>query len=136
MKVAYENSFYYSMLARIDSMPDDVIVRAEMADLGDPRQISRAFKALTEKGILVKLGYGVYAKLAKSRFSDTLYLKGSFIAVMRTALSKLNIKWESSQEEQDYNAGRSTQVPINPYTRLKTRFRRKLKYRTMELKVG
>jgi hypothetical protein len=55
---------------------------------------------------------------------------------MRAALNRLNIRWEPSEEELDYQAGRSTQIPVNPTTKLKDRFRRQLRYRDMELTRG
>lgn len=136
MKVSYVDSFRYKMLNRIASMPDNVVVRADVTDLGSPRQVSRAFKLLVKEGYLVRLGYGVYAKLRNSKFTGGSYLDGGFLSVVREALSKLNVMWEPSSEEQNYNAGRSTQVPVSPYTKLKTRFRRKLKYRSKEFKIG
>ena len=52
---------------------------------------------------------------------------------MRAALNRLNIRWEPSKEERDYQSGKSTQIPANPTTKLKDRFRRQLRYRDMEL---
>lgn len=136
MKVAYNNSITFRVLQRIEASPGNVVLRADIADLASQRQISRAFNQLVKQGRLVKLGYGVYAKLARSKLVDASYLKGGFIPVAREALDKLNVKWEPSPEEQAYQAGQSTQVPVNPATKLKSRFRRRLRYRNMELKVG
>lgn len=137
MKVAYINSITYKVLKRANASRGNVILRADVADIANPRQISRAFNQLVNKGYLVKLGYGVYAKLVRSELAKgASYLKGGFLPVMREALTKLDVKWELSQEEQAYQAGQSTQVPVNPTTKLKSRFRRQLSYKNMELKVG
>ncbi len=136
MKVIYEQSITYKVLMRIEALSSIVVLRSDIADLAEPRQISRALKQLVEQGRLVKLGYGVYAKVTRPKLLKSSYLEKGFLPVMREALDKLNVKWELSEEEKAYQEGKSTQVPANPITKLKTRFRRRLKYRGMELKVG
>jgi hypothetical protein len=135
MRVKFEKSITFKVLRRISRLPSEVILRSDLADIADPRQISRALKRLADDGEIVKLGYGVYAKLARSEIAKTTYLKQGVISTMRTALNRLNVRWEPSPEEQDYQEGRSTQIPVNPKTILKTRFRRELRYRNMELRV-
>ena len=59
-----------------------------------------------------------------------------FGAVSRKVLDKLQVPWEPTTAERDYNEGRSTQVPMTPRVRLRgSRFSRKLRYKTMELTV-
>lgn len=136
MKVVYEKSITFKVLERIKKLSGDVILRSDVASIAEPREISRALNRLVSNGILVKLGYGVYAKLARSKIAKTTYLKNGVLPTMRAVLTKLNIRWEPSVEEQDYQMGRSTQVPVNPATKLKDRCRRQLRYRDMELKRG
>lgn len=136
MKVSFNKSITFKVLKRIERLSGDIVLRSDIANIADPRQISRALDRLVKDGYLAKLGYGVYAKLAKSEIAQTTYLKEGVLPTMRAALNRLNIRWEPSQEEQDYQAGRSTQIPANPTTKLKDRFRRQLRYRDMELIRG
>lgn len=136
MKVSFEKSIANQVLKRAQSLKGNVILRSDIADLAEPRQISRALKKLVEMGYLTKLGYGIYAKLTRSTFANTTYLSGGALPTMREALTRLNIKWEPSKEEKAYQAGRSTQVPANPTTQIKTRFYRKLQYKGMELAIA
>ncbi|OGT37887.1 MAG: hypothetical protein A3F12_07105 [Gammaproteobacteria bacterium RIFCSPHIGHO2_12_FULL_38_14] len=136
MRVIFTDSITYKVLKRIEALPSNVVLRSDLADIANPRQISRAINRLIKDGRLTKLGYGVYAKLARSQPGQTSYLKKGVLSTLREALTRLNIKWELSDEERDYQAGRSTQVPVNPSTKLKNRFRRQLRYRDMELKIG
>jgi hypothetical protein len=136
MRVTYKKSITFKLLRRIDKLSGDVVLRSDIANIADPREISRALARLVKSGYLVKLGYGVYAKLARSEIAKTTYLKEGVLPTMRAALTKLNIRWEPSPEEQSYQAGRSTQIPVNPTTKLKDRFRRQLRYRDMELTRG
>ena len=136
MRVIFTDSITYKVLKRIEALPSNVVLRSDIANIANPRQISRAINRLIKDGRLTKLGYGVYAKLARSQVGQTSYLKKGVLSTLREALTRLNIKWELSDEERDYQAGRSTQVPVNPSTKLKNRFRRQLRYRDMELKIG
>ena len=136
MKVTFKESITFKILSYIESLSGDVVLRADVANLAEPREISRALKRLVERGYLEKLGYGVYAKLARSQMTQTTYLKEGVLPTMRAALTKLNVRWEASPEERAYQMGRSTQIPVNPTTKLKDRFRRQLRYRNMELSRG
>ena len=136
MRVIFTDSITYKVLKRIEALPSNVVLRSDIANIANPRQISRAINRLIKDGRLTKLGYGVYAKLARSQVGQTSYLKKGVLSTLREALTRLNIKWELSDEERDYQAGRSTQVPANPSTKLKNRFRRQLQYRNMGLKFG
>lgn len=133
MKVPFKKSITFKVLKRIKRLSGAVVLRSDVTNIANPRQISRALNRLIKDGYIVKLGYGVYAKLDRAKFGQIAYLKEGVLPTMRAALSKLNIRWEPSQEEQDYQAGRSTQIPANPATKLKDRFRRQLRYREMEL---
>jgi hypothetical protein len=132
MKVIFKKSITFKVLRRIEALSEDVILRSDIADLAESRQISRALNRLVKSKQLVKLGYGVYAKLTSSEIAQTTYLKEGVLPTMRAALNRLNIRWEPSPEELDYQAGRSTQIPVSPTTKLKDRFRRQLRYRDME----
>jgi hypothetical protein len=136
MRVTYKKSITFKVLKRVERLPGDVVLRSDIADMADSRQISRVLARLVKDGRLTKLGYGVYAKLAKSELTQTTYLKAGVLPTMRAALNRLNIRWEPSQDEKDYQVGRSTQIPVNPTTKLKDRFRRQLRYRNMELIRG
>ena len=133
MKVEYKKSITFKVLVYIQAMPEDIVLRSDIANLAPPRQITRALNRLIENGYVTKLGYGIYAKLTRSEIANTTYLKQGILPTMRAALNRLDVRWEPSSEELDYQAGRSTQIPVNPTTKLKDRFRRQLRYRDMEL---
>src|SRR3979411_1589839 len=90
---------------------EDVFLTREFKKLGGEDQVVRALRELVEDGRLVRLGYGV----------------------ARQALDKLGVEWEPTEAERAYNEGRSTQVPVNPVVRVKSRFSRNLRYRPTEL---
>ena len=81
---------------------------------------------MVEMGLLTKLGYGVYGKMMMTRYSDKPILANGLLVMVRETMTKLNVFWLLSNAELDYNAGKTTQVPLNPPSRIKSRFRRKL----------
>lgn len=134
MKVTYEKTTEYKVYQYVMASDSDVFLRREFSVLDTERQITRAIKALIGKGVLVKIGYGVYVRLSYSELLGSTYLPKGFLALGREALTKLGVKWDTSEAEKAYNEGRSQQVPVNPPTRLLERFRRSLSYKEMELR--
>ena len=120
---------------RIARRRDDVFLTREFRDLGGEDQVLRALRLLVREGRLVRLGYGVYGLAEISRLSGRpmLAVKGGFIAAARQALDKLGVSWEQTEFQRAYNEGRSTQVPVNPAVRVKSRFARRLRYQDTEL---
>jgi hypothetical protein len=121
--------------ARIAKCRDDAFLTREFLDLGGERQVLRALRELTEEGKLIRLGYGAYGRAEISPITNQPMLAGDgFGSVSRQVLNKLNVPWEPTTAERDYNEGRSNQVPMTPRVRLRgNRFSRKLRYKTMEL---
>mgnify|MGYP003393308089 CR=1 FL=1 len=113
---------------------DTAFLTREFADLGGERQVLRALRQLIDEGKLVRLGYGAYAKAEISPVTQQPMLAGDgFGPVARQLLDKLHVDWEPTAAERAYNEGHSTQVPMTPMVRLRSRFARKLRYKTMEL---
>ena len=114
---------------------DDVFLPREFRDLGGEDQVLRVLRTLVRENRLVRLGYGVYGRAIVSRLSgDTiLYSQNGFLGAARQALTKLGVEWEPSDAEREYNAGRSTQIPVNPVVRVKGRFSRRLRDGKQEL---
>jgi hypothetical protein len=124
--------------ARIAERRDDVFLSREFRDLGGEDQVLRVLRGLTRDGRLVRLGYGVYGRAETSSLSGEpiLAARGGFIDAARQALDKLGVPWEATEAQAAYNAGRSTQVPVNPAVRIKnSRFARRLKYQDTELRL-
>jgi hypothetical protein len=120
--------------ARMARKGDTVFLTREFTDLGGERQVLRALRKLVDAGKLVRLGYGAYAKAELSPLTQQPMLAGDgFGPAARQLLDKLQVAWEPTAAERAYNEGRSTQVPMTPRVRLRSRFARKLRYKTMEL---
>ncbi len=114
---------------------EDVFLPREFRDLGGEDQVLRVLRTLVREKRLVRLGYGVYGRAVVSRLSGEpiLYSQSGFLGAARQAMTKLGVKWEPSEAEREYNAGRSTQIPVNPVVKVKGRFSRRLRDGRQEL---
>ena len=134
MKVTYEKSLKYKSLLRINSISGNVVLRSDVGDLGDYRQVSRALKALVAEGTLAKISFGIYAKTRLSKYTGRVMLNTAFDAAATEALDRLNIKWALTTAQEAYNEGTTTQIPVRPSVRLKSRCRRTFSYNNSSLR--
>lgn len=120
------------LLRRIDRKRGDVFLRTDFADLGGYDQIGRALRQLVRQGRLLKIGYGLYSRAIKSPFDDRL-MPPRGLSTLREALKRVGIETLPSRSLQDYNAGRTTQVPTGRVVGVRRRVRRKIGYNGITL---
>jgi len=99
------------MLRSIKRRTGNVILRAEVARMGSPSQVSEALKALQDSGVLVRIGTGVYAKTRKSSVTGATIPAGSLETLAVEALRKLGVTISAGSAALAFNAGRTTQLP-------------------------
>jgi hypothetical protein len=90
---------------------DEVFVRTEFARFGSPAQVSRGLDYLIKRGILVKLGKGVYAKAKPSVLSGNAIPVSPVEVLAPIALKKLGVEIKPSRATLNYNRGDSPQIP-------------------------
>ncbi len=115
------------ILKRIDRKRGDVFLRADFDDIGGYDQVGRTLGKLAKEGKLLKIGYGLYSRAIKSTFDDTL-IPPKGLATLREALKRVGVETLPSRSMQDYNAGRTTQVPTGRVVGVRQRVRRKIGY--------
>ncbi len=116
---------------------DDVFLPREFTDLSGEDQVLRALRNLVKEGRLIRLGYGVYARARRSQLSGRTMVDSAngFSSAALQALNKLGVSWEPSDSVRAYNEGRSTQIPVNPAVKVKSRFKRRLSDGRTELRL-
>ena len=98
----------------------------------DYDQVLRALRTLVKEKILIKIGQGIYAKTKV--FSNGMVTLCANISVLaEEALKKLGVKTSKSQYWNDYNSGKSTQVPTGRVIVVNKRVRRKISYNGYEI---
>ena len=121
---------------KISRSKREVFLRADFKDLSGYDQIGRSLRQLNFEGVLVKIGYGLYAKARPNRITGKTMLaaKGGFTQVAEEALSRLDVRWEPSKSVQDYQSG-STQIPAKAEVVVFERFSRRIGTEKFDLRV-
>lgn len=99
------------LLRSIKQRDSDVILRAELVKMGSSSQISEALKSLQDKGVLVRIGTGIYARTRRSSVTGAIIPAGSLETLATEALKKLGVDVTASKAAMEYNARRTTQLP-------------------------
>lgn len=113
---------------RISRQKSAVILRDDFKDLGGYDQIGRILRSLVAKGVIVKIGYGLYAKTTLSIVSGKRIPQKPLPSLAREALTRLGIETVPSTLEKSYNTGNTTQVPTGRVIGVRGRVRRKIGY--------
>lgn len=133
MKVKYQESIEYKMLNYLQTVRSSVVLRKDFSKFGAYRQISRVLKKFIIQKKLVKIGAGIYAKAYISKYTDIPLIENGIDSALREALTRLGIAYEPGSAEKNYNAGKTTQVPVQNIVKLKSRCRRRIAYRNKQL---
>ncbi|WP_027210224.1 DUF6088 family protein [Burkholderia sp. WSM2232] len=89
-----------------------VVLRSELSGLGSQSQLTRVLAKLVASGRLVRVGRGIYAKTRINRFTGRPAPAATFESIAAEAFRKLGIAVGPGTVARDYNAGRSTQIPM------------------------
>lgn len=125
----YHNKYRDSLRRKISRLAGQVFSRNDLSRDHSNREqlrLNRALSTFIEEGFIIKISHGLYAKAELMTFPNGKtkpVLQASFEDVAIEALNKLAIKWEYGRAIQEYNAGKTTQVPITLTVRLRSRFR-------------
>jgi predicted transcriptional regulator of viral defense system len=99
------------MLRSVRQRNGNVVLRSELADLGSASQVTQALKSLQRKGVLVRIGTGVYAKTRKSSVTGATIPAGSLETLAAEVFSKLGVEVSVGSLAAAYNDGSTTQLP-------------------------
>jgi hypothetical protein len=121
------NSVTQNILEFISKQDSKVIFREDLINFGTSRQITRALKALKDQAVIVSVGKGLYCKAEISEFTGnpkpTLMIAEIGIIVFK----RYNIHFGPNKAVVEYNAGRSTQIPmVTMFNIGKSKFNRKI----------
>lgn len=99
------------LLRSIKQRDSDVVLRAELVKMGSSSQLSEALKALQDRGVLVRIGTGVYARTRRSSITGAVIPAGSLETLATEALKKMGVDVKASKAAVEYNSRRTTQLP-------------------------
>ncbi|OFC48191.1 DUF6088 family protein [Aeromonas hydrophila] len=105
-----------------------VFLRADFNNLGSCSQVGRALRQMCERGLLLKVGYGVYAKARRNRINNHVMFSalGGENAVLIATLNRLQVPFKLTGMTAAYMEGQTTQIPVFIEVKTTKRFYRKL----------
>lgn len=106
----------------------NVFLRQDFASLGSYDAVGRALRQKTQEGLLVQIGYGLYAKAERSPLTGKPAPLVGIKRLATEALTRLGKSVVPSSAERAYNQGRSTQVPTGRAVAVKSRVQRRIGY--------
>ncbi len=98
--------------ARLLASGEQAFVRADFEGFGSPRQVGRVLRELSDAGMIVRVGLGIYAKARKSTLTGRPVPAADLLSIGFEALRKLGIDARASRAMKALSDGRSTQVPM------------------------
>jgi hypothetical protein len=119
---------------RIKKSADYVFMLSDFLDLSDRDQVMRALRKLISKGLILKLGQGIYVKAIKSLIDDSLIPALSLQEIGKIVANKLKINVIPNKYEVWYNEGKSTQVPTGLVISVLGRINRKIGFNGIYIK--
>lgn len=115
------------LLASLNTSTETVFMRSEFDGLGGCRQVARAIREISEAGVLVRVGYGVYAKARFSKISGKPVPTDSLLTIGLEAMRKMGVKADVGKDARALREGKSSQVPMLPAISVgSSRVRRKI----------
>lgn len=123
-----KNTIESRMANRIKRSADCVFLRQDFRDIGGYHQVGRVLQQLVKKGVLMKIGYGIYARAHISLYTGNTVSEKCLPELAEDALRKLGFSTYPSKGDRDYNSGKSTQVPTGRMIGVDRKISRKIEY--------
>ncbi|MCC7246431.1 MAG: hypothetical protein IT269_12180 [Saprospiraceae bacterium] len=114
---------------RISRSKSSIVLRSDFEDMGGYDQIGRALRNLCQKGNIIKIGYGLYAKATLSKISGNKIPIEPLNILAKEALRRLGVEPELTVMEVAYQTGKTTQVPSGRVIAVDSRIVRKIGYK-------
>jgi hypothetical protein len=93
------------------NLKDDVFLRHEFDRYTSKACVAKGLKSLTNEGVLVKLGKGIYAKGKVSALSGQTIPVRPIEVLAPLALIKMGVRVGTSKSVSGYNSGDTSQIP-------------------------
>ena len=126
--MAIKNTLGGRITYRVKRSAGSVFLRQDFADIGGYDQVGRILRQLVQQGLLINIGYGVYARAKQSRLSGKTIPVKPLPELAQETLNKLGVKTRQSKAQKFYNDGKSTQVPTGRVIGVQGRISRKIGY--------
>lgn len=90
----------------------NVVLRADVAGLGSPSQVTHALGVLLHDGELLRMGSGVYAKATRDAGTNLVRPIGDFESLAREAAHKFGVSWQARTLATSGESGAAGHGPV------------------------
>ena len=111
---------------RIKRSSYSTFILSDFYDLSDRDQILRALRKLIKKKLILRVGQGVYVRTKISSVTKKIIPEQNIRIIAITALRKSGIIVIPAPCEQEYNDGKTTQVPTGTVIGVNRRVNKKI----------
>ncbi|MGI5308135.1 DUF6088 family protein [Rheinheimera sp. WS51] len=114
---------------RVKRSKRSVFLRSDFADIADYDQVGRGLRNMIQKGLLLKIGYGLYVRARVNRITGQLMPDNPAgnDGVIIEAMDRLGVDYKLDDLSLKNLSGESTQIPANvKITPKSSRFTRKI----------
>lgn len=100
---------------RVKRSKRSVFLRSDFKDIADYDQVGRSLRNLTLEGVLIKIGYGLYARARVNRITGKLMPDNAAGAdgVLIEAMERLDVDYKFDDLSNMNFSGQSTQIPAS-----------------------
>ena len=99
-------------LRSLGNRKGEVLLRRDLAGWASPSQLTRTLQAMLNRGVIVRLGYGVYAKAKPSLLSGRPVPRQPLEVLASETFQRLAIPAAPGGALQAYAQGSSPQIPM------------------------
>ncbi|GFM66397.1 S-adenosylhomocysteine hydrolase [Pseudomonas cichorii] len=100
------------MIRSIKQRESVVVLRSDFTKMGSESQVGRVLARFVESGILIRVSKGAFAKTRINKFTGKPTPAGTLEMIAAELFRKLGISVAPSSLVEEYNSGRSTQIPM------------------------
>jgi hypothetical protein len=91
----------------------DIFLTRDFKSMGSSTQVNRVLRRLLENGSLVRIGLGIYARAKISVLTKKPIPVRPISVLAPEVFKRLGVEVCASRATQEYNAGKTTQVPVH-----------------------
>ena len=100
------------MLQSIKRRTSSVVLRSDFANRARASQVTEVLNNLQKKGVLIRIGTGVYSKTRKSSITGAIIPAGSLETLSVEVFKRMKINVRPGRAATEYNSGATTLSPI------------------------
>jgi len=106
------------MLRSIGKREGEILLRRDFEGWASSSQVTRTLQSLLSRGVILRLGYGVYTKARPSALSGRPVPRQPLEVLAAETFQRLNLRVSPGSSLQAYARGTSPQIPMQAVFRM------------------